>query len=70
MFSQGELYIIDYGYSELITYDMEEKFKTRNMNASFMLIGLVLRIRELFKDDTLTYPILNKKINIIYKNFH
>jgi predicted Ser/Thr protein kinase len=70
MFRNGELYIIDYGYSELITEEMIKKFGTKNMNTSFMLIGLVLRIRELFKDNTLTYPILNKKINIIYKNFH
>ena len=69
MFKDGELYIIDYGYSELITEEMKHKFQTDKMNVSFMLIGLVLRIRELFKDDTLTYPILNKKINIIYKNF-
>ena len=69
MFKNNKLYIIDYGYSQLIDKKLIKKYNTKNLNHKFMILGFILRIRELFKDNTINYKILSKKINNIYKNF-
>lgn len=69
MFKNNNLYIIDYGYSKLITKKLIQKHDTPFVNIKFMILGLILRIRELFNDNTINYKILSKKINNIFKNF-
>ena len=62
MFKNNKLYIIDFGYSKLIDDKLIKKYKTKNINKLFMILGFVLRIKELFKKDVY-YELFSKYLN-------
>ena len=62
MFKDNQLYIIDFGYSKLIDDKLIKKYKTKNINKLFMILGFVLRIKELFKKDV-HYELFTKYLN-------
>lgn len=62
MFKNNKLYIIDFGYSKLINDKLIKKYETKNINKLFMILGFVLRIKELFKKDVY-YELFTKYLN-------
>tara|TARA_B100000900_G_C20562656_1_gene709599 strand:- start:209 stop:733 length:525 start_codon:yes stop_codon:yes gene_type:complete len=59
MFKNNELYIIDFGYSKIIDKKLIKKYNTPYLNKNFMILGFILRIKELFKKN-IYYEIFNK----------
>ena len=49
MFKKDQLFIIDYGYSKLIDNKLIKKYKTKNINKKFMILGFIFRMEQLFK---------------------
>ena len=59
MFKNNKLYIIDFGYSKLIDDKLIKKYNKNKINKLFMILGFVLRIKELFKKE-IEYELFNK----------
>lgn len=47
MVKNGQIYLIDYGFSKEITPTLKKKLQTNTPNYKLMLIGLVLKLKEL-----------------------
>lgn len=61
MLKDNELYLIDYGLAKLITPSLQKKLNTPNPNITFMLLGFVLKMRDMDCPYT-SYQFLIKKI--------
>lgn len=46
MTKNGEIYLIDYGFSKEITPKLKKKLSTEHPNSRLMLIGLILKLKE------------------------
>jgi len=46
MIKNGEIYMIDYGFSKEITPALKKKLHTNHPNSRLMLIGLILKLKE------------------------
>ena len=60
--SNDKLYIIDYGFGKKIDDKLVKKHGTHNINMKFMILGLVLKLRDIFKPNifgNISYSILN-----------
>ena len=55
MFKGNQLYIIDFGFGNEINSKLIQKHNTNTPNMNFMPLGLVLKIKELFKNDVKYY---------------
>lgn len=70
MLKDNQIYLIDYGLSKEITPQLKRKLKTDTPNMTFMLLGFVLKLRDMEAPRT-SYQILLKKIPIeTRKQFH
>lgn len=47
MIKDGEIYLIDYGFSKEITTKLKKKLDTDRPNGRLMLIGLILKLKEM-----------------------
>jgi len=47
MLKNGQIYLIDYGFSKEITPKLKKTLQTETPNARLMLIGLVLKLKEM-----------------------
>lgn len=47
MIKRGKIYMIDFGYAKHITLELKKKLKSENLNMEIMLLGLILKLREL-----------------------
>lgn len=47
MMKNGEIYLIDYGFSKEITPKLKKTLQTETPNSRLMLIGLILKLREM-----------------------
>ena len=63
MFKNNQLYIIDFGYSKLIDDTLTQQYKTNKINKLFMILGFILRTKELFKKE-IKYELFEKYIHL------
>lgn len=47
MMKNGEIYLIDYGFSKEITPKLKKTLQTETPNARLMLVGLILKLKEM-----------------------
>lgn len=47
MLKNGQIYLIDYGFAKEITPKLRKKFDTEHPNSKCMLIGLILKLKEM-----------------------
>ena len=47
MLKDGEIYLIDYGFSKDITPELKKKLSSEYLNSRLMLIGLVLKLKQM-----------------------
>lgn len=47
MYKKTKLYIIDFGYSKLITDDLKKKLNVQSPNMELMLLGFVVKLKEI-----------------------
>jgi predicted Ser/Thr protein kinase len=70
MYKDNDLYIIDYGMSKEITTELIKKLKTETPNMTYMLVGFILKLKEMKCPDTAYKYLLNyvsKEDKIKYK---
>jgi tRNA A-37 threonylcarbamoyl transferase component Bud32 len=51
----GKLYIIDYGMAKKIDNALIKKHGTKNLNMKFMVLGLLVKLKEMFPEVQYTY---------------
>tara|TARA_B110000495_G_C22916880_1_gene535612 strand:- start:306 stop:1043 length:738 start_codon:yes stop_codon:yes gene_type:complete len=61
MVKNKKLYIIDYGFGRNIDQKLINKHNTKHINQKFMILGLILQLKQLF--NRTDYHILKKYIN-------
>jgi tRNA A-37 threonylcarbamoyl transferase component Bud32 len=59
MYKDNELYIIDYGMSKEITPELIKKLNTENPNMKYMLVGFIIKLKEMKCPDTAYKYLLN-----------
>ena len=65
MIKDGEVYIIDFGFSKEITPQVLKKLETSRPNYHLMTIGLILKLKELSLDEK-SYKYLKKALPVEY----
>lgn len=69
MISGRKLYIIDFGFAKCIDTTLIKKFKTKSPNMKFMIVGFILKMREIVPEARYEYleEFLNKGEKSILK---
>lgn len=67
MIKDGEVYIIDFGFSKEITPNVLKKLETSRPNYHLMTIGLILKLKELSLEEK-SYKYLKKALPVEYVN--
>lgn len=55
MFRNDKLYIIDFGFSKKINKTLIKKLATNTPNMDYMILGFILKCKELFKNSNYTH---------------
>lgn len=61
MMKEGQIYLIDYGFAKEINNKLKKKLKTDSPNEHFMLVGFILKLRELEIEEK-SYKYLSKAL--------
>ena len=64
MLKGNSMYMIDYGFAKDIDDKLMKKYETEAPNSKFMILGLILKLKEIYKDHNpnLEYKILSKAL--------
>jgi len=64
MLKGNSMYMIDYGFAKDIDDKLMKKYETEVPNSKFMILGLILKLKEIYKDHNpnIEYKILSKAL--------
>tara|TARA_Y200000002_G_C22661429_1_gene655895 strand:+ start:433 stop:1152 length:720 start_codon:yes stop_codon:yes gene_type:complete len=64
MFKNNKLYLIDYGFAKEINSNLIQKHGTKTPNKKFMIIGLLLQLKETYGGNFVNCDILRNEISL------
>jgi len=64
MIKGNNMYMIDYGFARDIDDKLIRKYKTETPNQKFMILGLILKLKEIYRDHNpnIEYKVLSKML--------
>ena len=63
MIKDNQMYIIDYGFAKKINDKLIEKHGTKEPNKKFMIIGLLIQLKEIYGGNFVTCDLLRNKVS-------